>query len=308
MGEKREKDYTKGYRWDVQPGLVPSLLSATEVRGPYPGVLNRVQIGCWIMDYEFTAHGRWKLADATMMWRKRFANTVHLYTPETPIIEDTRTLRGTRHSAWLLFTGGYEAGIDRLLDKKKQFAEFLDPDCACGQEFLKIAQIASSRKDAGFAAAQACLWRLLDLLMSAEYIRDGLWRVSGTSSVVGPSGSTLAEKVDAILDSITDRRPSLPEVAAAMHISISQLAHRYRRETGMSPLAAWRQRKVRQASLLIAKGFPLKAAADQLGFCDAFHLSKVFKKVMGVSPKRYLQIQSRREAFQRGSKPCVTNS
>jgi AraC-like DNA-binding protein len=39
---------------------------------------------------------------------------------------------------------------------------------------------------------------------------------------------------------------------------------------------------------LLAKGESIKFIADQTGFCDEFHLSKVFKQVTGSSPSVYL--------------------
>jgi len=229
-----------------------------------------------------------------MPWRDRNAHTVHLYAPNVPFVEDTRCSSGTRHSAWLLVAGGKEAGLWEMLDSRKKFAEFLDPAGLCGEEFRTIAAIASARGEAGFPEAQSCLWSLVNLLLSAERVGDGVWRIpEKTRQQLPPS---LSERVDALLDNAETGRPSLRRIAEKMHMSVSHLSHSYLKETGVAPITAWRMRRVRRAALLATKGLPLKAIAEQAGFCDAFHLSKVFKKVMGVSPRRYVELQSLRRS------------
>jgi len=37
----------------------------------------------------------------------------------------------------------------------------------------------------------------------------------------------------------------------------------------------------------LQRGLPLKAIAQRLGFSDAFHLSKTFKRVEGISPRTF---------------------
>ena len=40
---------------------------------------------------------------------------------------------------------------------------------------------------------------------------------------------------------------------------------------------------------LLVKGESIKFIAAHMGFCDEFHLSKVFKKASGLSPSVYLR-------------------
>jgi AraC-like DNA-binding protein len=78
-------------------------------------------------------------------------------------------------------------------------------------------------------------------------------------------------------------------MASHLHISVSQLSHRYREHTGVSPMAAVAQRRIEHAKLLLMKGMPLKTISQQLGFSDAFHLSKAFKKALGMAPRHFLK-------------------
>jgi AraC-like DNA-binding protein len=82
---------------------------------------------------------------------------------------------------------------------------------------------------------------------------------------------------------------SLRQVAAEMHVSVSALSHRYRREAGMPPLAAYRALRIDRAKALLLRGITLQTIAEELGFSDAFHLSKAFKQVLGIAPRHFLR-------------------
>jgi transcriptional regulator GlxA family with amidase domain len=68
---------------------------------------------------------------------------------------------------------------------------------------------------------------------------------------------------------------------------VSTLAHRYRAEAGGTPMARLARLRVERAQALIASGMPLAAVAAACGFCDAFHLSKTFRRLVGVPPARW---------------------
>ena len=83
-------------------------------------------------------------------------------------------------------------------------------------------------------------------------------------------------------------RTTLSDVAAALSVSVSALCHKYRQETGQSLMQDLLRIRTELAKPLLRKGYPLKQIADQLGFSDAFHLSKTFKRVVGQSPRDFL--------------------
>ncbi len=47
--------------------------------------------------------------------------------------------------------------------------------------------------------------------------------------------------------------------------------------------------------LLIETDWPLEALASETGFCDAFHLSKTFKRLTGISPRTYRVERAKRQ-------------
>ena len=48
--------------------------------------------------------------------------------------------------------------------------------------------------------------------------------------------------------------------------------------------------RINRARGMILKGQPLKTVAAATGFSDAFHLSKTFKSIEGLSPRAWLRL------------------
>ena len=76
-------------------------------------------------------------------------------------------------------------------------------------------------------------------------------------------------------------------LAKRFHISPQHINHLFKTELGTSPTALLHLERAKQAFLLIQnERRSVKEAAERTGFCDAYHLSKVFKKVYGFAPGR----------------------
>ena len=59
------------------------------------------------------------------------------------------------------------------------------------------------------------------------------------------------------------------------------------RATGMTPHVYQRQARVRFAAGMIRFGHPLREVAMAAGFADQAHLTRIFRKTMGVTPGAY---------------------
>ncbi len=81
---------------------------------------------------------------------------------------------------------------------------------------------------------------------------------------------------------------SIPEVAGMVNLSTSHFCAIFRKITGFPPLDYFIRLKVRRAcELLDGTDFPVKRIAEELGFNDALYLSRVFRRIHGVSPTEY---------------------
>jgi AraC-like DNA-binding protein len=78
------------------------------------------------------------------------------------------------------------------------------------------------------------------------------------------------------------------DIAEAMHVSLSTLRRRFRVGLGTSP-NRYRNRILvdRACELMQTTDLTDQQIADRLGFCDGFYFSRVFKKVLGCSPRAY---------------------
>lgn len=281
------KDYMIGHTWKEAKGVCPAILACSEVRGKYPGGINRVNVANWVMDYEFTPHGRCRAGSPHRPWERREAGTVHLYPPRLTFWENTRGARGVRHSAWMFFTGGAQAGLGRFTGNPFRYAKLVDAAGEFGRIFHEVAVVGQQKREDGFWEAQELLFRAIRLFLSARKAEDGAYRLEGAGK--GSSPKNLAQRVEEHIRNNLGSGLTLDAIASALNVSVSQLTHRYRREAGSSPMATYNQMRIEQAKMLLMKGMPLKAIAGQLGFSDAFHLSKTFKKVEGLCPRRFLK-------------------
>jgi len=82
--------------------------------------------------------------------------------------------------------------------------------------------------------------------------------------------------------------------ALAQHVSLSPyyLLRVFRAEVGMPPYAYLESVRIRHTQRLIKAGVPLAEAAAEAGFSSQSHMTRQFKKIIGVTPGQYAQ-QSR---------------
>lgn len=292
------------HTWRRHPGVRPALIAATEVRGQITPSLTRPRIPWWVLDYEFAAYGLYRVHSARAAWEPRLACTAHLYPPGLPFWEDTRGHSGPRHSAWVLFTHGDAAGLPRLLHPRLKFARFLDDTGEVGALLQEMAHLGHEQGEAGFWEAQGVLNRLFALLLRAQPAGAGTWRLGAQTPLSG--SARLAQAVRRFLGDHLAERLTLQRLAAHLHVSVSTLSHVYAQETGESPLATLRRLRIERARILVLQGLPLKVIAEQLGFSDAFHLSKTFKRLEGASPRELRRFAGASPAAVARSRPGHT--
>jgi AraC family transcriptional regulator len=80
----------------------------------------------------------------------------------------------------------------------------------------------------------------------------------------------------------------LEDIAGAARMSVFHFSRTFRKATGMGPHHyLMRTRVERVKALLMSSDRSLASIADETGFSDQSHMSKVFKKFVGVSPKTF---------------------
>ncbi len=277
-----------GWTWPTAPAAMPVLVNATRAvwTVPHASRGTRHINPYWVLDYSLSDLGLFRVRSRSAPWRRHAAGEALLYPPGTPYWEDRRLAKRPIRNAWLMFRGGAEAGLDAWVRRAAGYSRFVDPEGRLGRLIEQAAESGQRDGDAGFWKAMGFLCEALDLLRHSVPIEADTYRIPAT---VMPETPTLAVAATAFLREHMSRRLSLAELARHLHVSVSTLSHRYRAETGESPIATLIRLRIQQARNLMMKGQRLKTIADGLGFSDVYHLSKMFKRVEGRSPRQFMQ-------------------
>ncbi len=127
---------------------------------------------------------------------------------------------------------------------------------------------------------------------AAEFVVAGLL-CSLISRVAPEPARPRITPLDAAMERFfSDRHVTLSEVAADLGITTEAIRRQFQRYFGDSPVhyfSAFNTRRL--AVALLETDASLGDLAEEFGFYDEYHLSKAFKRHMGVSPSRYRESQ-----------------
>lgn len=131
-----------------------------------------------------------------------------------------------------------------------------------------------------------------DRLTSETLLRTALsllWQRHGGGRHASEPGAGTREATrarDILHASMTDP-PSLGELADTLGTSRFALLRAFRARYGLPPHAYLNQLRVRRARTLLDAGMPAARVAAAVGFADQSHLSRHFRRVVGLAPGRY---------------------
>ena len=97
----------------------------------------------------------------------------------------------------------------------------------------------------------------------------------------------------AYLEENFSRPVKLAELAAICGITAWHLVHSFRDSTGIPPHAYLTQVRVSRAREMLLEGEALSSVAYRCGFSDQSHLTRVFKRIHGVTPGAYVAAMTR---------------
>jgi AraC-like DNA-binding protein len=174
---------------------------------------------------------------------------------------------------------------------------------ATGREVLLVFLDPESDAGAALRAAQTGPWRFIDdrarsQLVSAGADPGAIMREGGVewsrraASVLGAPASTPRVRVHPRVRSLIrhlraappEADTSLATLAAAVRLSPGRLMHVFTESIGvpLRPYLQWL--KLQRAAAAISAGVPLGVAAHVAGFADSAHMSRTFRRTLGVPP------------------------
>jgi AraC-like DNA-binding protein/uncharacterized RmlC-like cupin family protein len=126
--------------------------------------------------------------------------------------------------------------------------------------------------------ANMCLWHFLTtFIFNNKYDPSGKLRYKDATDV---AIDFLSSKIDSVL--------TLEEIANSVNLSSSHFSYLFKNKTGFSPIEYFNHLKVQKAcQYLLFTNLRIKEIALELGIDDRYYFSRMFKKIMGLSPDDY---------------------
>lgn len=112
------------------------------------------------------------------------------------------------------------------------------------------------------------------------------------------SRSFIVKRIINYINKNYEQRISLKQIAHTMYLSPVYISKIFKDETGDSPinyLIKVRLEHARQI-LITSNEESIKSVANQVGYEDMYHFSKLFKKQYGISPLYYRREQLEKDA------------
>ena len=243
---------------------------------------NFINSSKWALEYHSKDAGFIELRDEPGKWRKRQANSVHIYAPGCYYREDTRKADLPLEENYLLFTDGEKCGFKHLIDPDLQFAILNDHEDKVGDLMRKAGELCEDNGERAFWKVQSLFMEIIQLLTSASKTGEGKWIIGGADNDI-----SFSDEVETYLRKNIAENVKTSDIARYMKVSESSLNHRFKNDTGVSPIARLIEIRMDFAKSLLLKGERLTTIADMTGFYDEYHLSKTFKKQTGLSPRSF---------------------
>jgi len=130
--------------------------------------------------------------------------------------------------------------------------------------------------------ANICLWHML---ASFRYLSQ--YRRSNRFD----SSDKVSSSIKFMRDHLS-KKIALNDIASSVNLSVSQFSLLFKQKTSRTPIDYLLHLRIQQATkLLDFKMLRIKEISNQVGFSDPFYFSRVFSKIMGMSPKSYRKLK-----------------
>jgi AraC family transcriptional regulator, arabinose operon regulatory protein len=182
---------------------------------------------------------------------------------------------------WVHFAG-LEGDYFARLAPANRYVIAVDPSCAARVEALFEQGYAAYAEGFGLPRLIHCAKLLHHLL--AELCYNNL----AFSSTTRTHRFHSLEPTLAFLRQNLHRSLTLAEMAHHAGLSESHFSHTFRAQTSHSPMDYFIGLKMQHAcTLLTLSPLAVKEIAEEVGYRDPYYFSRLFKRVMGVSPTEY---------------------
>jgi AraC family transcriptional regulator len=155
--------------------------------------------------------------------------------------------------------------------------------CSRNEKLIQLLAAAITTFDSDRDTAKACIQRAAELLQVSKD-REGH---PGKRSLAlrGGLAPWKVKRVASYIESNMDSRLRVAELACFVQLSTSHFSRMFSKSFGEPPFAYIRRQRVRRAQVtMLSSADALSRIALDCGMCDQAHFTRVFRRVVGVSP------------------------
>ncbi len=265
---------------------MPLIHSVSSTQGKFPPRIVSFKSPCWILDSGLIQSGVYfRVGEAPESWIPRKVANLHLYRPGVRVWERYTDSPFTEmHGLTFIFKMEEAGEFTHKFPLQYDFFEFLDPEDKVKSMMQEACKLASELSPGILRdmRSQSILLHVLYILLQSEHIQDNLYTVKQSSRE-----TDFTSQINTYMRKRLAEKISVAEIARYMHASEIQIFKRYKKENGISPMKQLARMRIEKAKSLIVRGISLDYVAEQTGFYDAFHLTKTFKRLEGISPREY---------------------
>jgi AraC-like DNA-binding protein len=182
---------------------------------------------------------------------------------------------------WIHFKGQTADSIVSLMKKQnngfKGYLKYAEKTISFFKEIYSQMERGYSRDNLTYA--NMCLWHYLTTFL---YNDKSL-----------PEGSKISNKdeIDRAIDYLSehiDHILTLDEIASSVNLSASHFSYLFKRKTGFSVIEYFNHLKVQKAcQYILFTNMRIGEIALEVGIGDQYYFSRMFTKIMGISPNEY---------------------
>jgi AraC family transcriptional regulator len=155
--------------------------------------------------------------------------------------------------------------------------------CACNETIVQLLATAIATFDSDRDSANACMQRAAELLRVSRNRREH--RRNECLALRGGLAPWRAKRVVAYIEANIASNLRTADLAGVVGLSTSHFFRAFKESFGETPLAyITKQRMLRAQLIMLNSRQPLSQIAIDCGMFDQAHLTRVFRKTVGVSP------------------------
>jgi AraC-like DNA-binding protein len=112
----------------------------------------------------------------------------------------------------------------------------------------------------------------------------------GPPAVRNRAEHAAVRRARAYLNEHWDQHVPLAELSSVAGLTRFELVRRFRHQTGLTPHAFQTNVRITRARAMLSRGEPIARVAAACGFADQPHLTRTFRRAVGVTPGRFAVI------------------